>query len=111
MAYVSPGVYVEEAPSTVRPIAGVSTSTAAFVSIIPDTVQVVAKGDTTPTRLVDVTLGSVAKIPVLCTGWNDFTTGFGPLTGSPASGCQHRCRRSAKRQSAHAGHGGVRFLQ
>ena len=73
MSYLSPGVYIEEVPSAVRPIAGVSTSTAAFVSIIPDTVQLVAKGDTTPTKLVDFTLGSTADVPKLLTSWSDFT--------------------------------------
>lgn len=34
--YLSPGVYVEEVPSAIKPIAGVSTSTAAFIGIIPD---------------------------------------------------------------------------
>src|SRR5258708_14604005 len=34
--YLSPGVYVEETPSAIRPIAGVSTSTAAFIGIVPD---------------------------------------------------------------------------
>jgi hypothetical protein len=40
--YLSPGVYVEEVPSAVQPIAGVSTSTAAFIGIVPDTIQIVA---------------------------------------------------------------------
>src|SRR5438270_2404118 len=35
-AYLSPGVYVEEVPSAIKPIAGVSTSTAAFIGIVPD---------------------------------------------------------------------------
>jgi len=38
--YLSPGVYVEEVPSAIKPIAGVSTSTAAFVGIVPDTIQI-----------------------------------------------------------------------
>jgi uncharacterized protein len=38
--YLSPGVYVEEIPSAIKPIAGVSTSTAAFVGIIAGPVQV-----------------------------------------------------------------------
>jgi phage tail sheath protein FI len=38
--YLSPGVYVEEVPSAIKPIAGVSTSTAAFVGIIPGPVQI-----------------------------------------------------------------------
>jgi uncharacterized protein len=33
--YLSPGVYVEEVPSAIKPIAGVSTSTAAFIGIVP----------------------------------------------------------------------------
>jgi uncharacterized protein len=36
--YLHPGVYVEEVPSAVRPIAGVGTSTAAFLGVVPDTV-------------------------------------------------------------------------
>ena len=41
--YLSPGVYVEEVPSAVQPIAGVSTSTAAFIGIVPDTIQIPAE--------------------------------------------------------------------
>ena len=38
--YRSPGVYVEEVPGAVQPIAGVGTSTAGFIGIVPDTVVV-----------------------------------------------------------------------
>lgn len=38
-AYFSPGVYVEEVPSTIKPIAGVSTSTAGFIGIVGDQVD------------------------------------------------------------------------
>src|SRR5205823_6273625 len=38
--YLSPGVYVEEVPSAIKPIAGVSTSTAAFIGIFPDSYPV-----------------------------------------------------------------------
>ncbi|MDZ8105305.1 MAG: phage tail sheath subtilisin-like domain-containing protein [Nostoc sp. DedQUE12a] len=34
--YFSPGVYVQEVPSAVQPIAGVGTSTAGFIGVIPD---------------------------------------------------------------------------
>ena len=34
--YLTPGVYVEEVPSAVRPIAGVGTSTAGFVGFVAD---------------------------------------------------------------------------
>ena len=36
--YLSPGVYVEEVPSAIRPIAGVGTSTAGFVGVVPDNI-------------------------------------------------------------------------
>ena len=36
MEYLSPGVYVEEVPSAVQPIAGVGTSTAGFIGVVPD---------------------------------------------------------------------------
>src|SRR5215813_4958265 len=38
--YLSPGVYVEEVPSAVKPIAGVSTSTAGFIGIVADVLAV-----------------------------------------------------------------------
>jgi uncharacterized protein len=38
--YLSPGVYVEEVPSAIKAIAGVSTSTAGFIGIVPDTITV-----------------------------------------------------------------------
>jgi phage tail sheath protein FI len=38
--YLSPGVYVEEVQSSIKPIAGVSTSTAAFLGVVPDSIQI-----------------------------------------------------------------------
>src|SRR4051812_23856863 len=38
--YLSPGVYVEEVPSISKPIAGVSTSTAGFIGVVPDQLRV-----------------------------------------------------------------------
>jgi len=38
--YLSPGVYVEEIPSAVKPIAGVSTSTACFLGVVPDPIKI-----------------------------------------------------------------------
>src|SRR5881392_4282493 len=37
--YLSPGVYVEEVPSAIKPIAGVSTSTAGFIGVIGDSID------------------------------------------------------------------------
>lgn len=54
--YLSPGVYVEEVPSLVKPIAGVSTSVAGFIGVVPDLIpelpisvvkQEIGKGDGT----------------------------------------------------------------
>jgi Bacteriophage tail sheath protein len=39
-AYLSPGVYVEEIPSALQAIAGVSTSTAVFIGLSPDSVEI-----------------------------------------------------------------------
>jgi phage tail sheath protein FI len=85
MAFLSPGIYVQEMPSAVKPIAGASTSTAAFVSIIPDVVQLLAKGDTTPTKLVDFTSTVAGKTALLITSWSQFTAAFGDLIGSQAT--------------------------
>ena len=37
--YLSPGVYVEEVPSAIKPIAGVSTSTAGFIGVVADAID------------------------------------------------------------------------
>lgn len=89
--YLSPGVYVEEVPSAVRPIAGVGTSTAGFVGVVPDSVSVpvsdpAALGDAAATppvpkgvRLQATTVGP-AKEPKLVTTWSDFTATFGDFS-------------------------------
>jgi phage tail sheath protein FI len=87
--YLSPGVYVEEVPSTIQAITGVSTSTAAFIGIVPDLVHLVARNpDFDPTsstsktfKFVDFTVPAAAKVPVLITNWSQFTASFGDLTG------------------------------
>ena len=61
--YLSPGVYVEEVPSAVKPIAGVSTSTAGFIGIVPDSFPLpptVAKTKTIAKEQVDGTLTTYA---------------------------------------------------
>jgi len=42
--YLSPGVYVEEVPSAIKAIAGVSTSTAGFIGVFGNTITVPASG-------------------------------------------------------------------
>jgi phage tail sheath protein FI len=41
--YLSPGVYVEDVPPLARPIAGVGTSTAGFIGIIPNSLTYLVK--------------------------------------------------------------------
>jgi phage tail sheath protein FI len=87
--YLSPGVYVEEVPSAVKAIAGVSTSTPGFIGVIPDKIHLVAKDpneaptadNPTPTKYVDFTLGAATKTPKLITNWTQFTKLFGDLVG------------------------------
>jgi hypothetical protein len=57
--YLSPGVYVEEVSSGVKPIEGVGTSTGAFIGFAES--------------------GPV-KTPVLCTSWTQFKETFGEFT-------------------------------
>lgn len=68
MAYLSPGVYVEEVPAAVQPIAGVGTSTAGLIGVVPDTLivpqkriigETVGRGDGTTTSF------DLASYPVL----------------------------------------------
>jgi uncharacterized protein len=91
-AYLSPGVYVEEVPSAIKAIAAVSTSTAAFIGIVPDTVHLVARNpDFDPSeaqsrafKFVEFTVPAAAKAPVLITSWSQFTRTFGDLIGDSA---------------------------
>src|SRR5262249_13913621 len=88
--YLSPGVYVEEVPSSIKAIAGVSTSTAGFIGLGPDKIHLVAKRDPTAadpctTKLVDFTVPTAAKTALLVTNWTQFTKAFGDLLGDPAA--------------------------
>jgi phage tail sheath protein FI len=86
--YLSPGVYVEEVPANIKPIAGVSTSTPAFIGVVPDKIHLVAKREPTEAdaatfKLVDFTLTAPSESPVLITNWTQFTRAFGDLVGDP----------------------------
>ena len=79
--YLSPGVYVEDVPPTAHPIAGVSTSTAAFLGVVPATVTMPPKpGPTAP----DYQLAP-AGTPVMLTNWASFTTRFGQFSPDNAT--------------------------
>src|SRR2546429_4197385 len=60
--YLAPGVYVEEVPSAVKPIAGVSTSTAGFIGVVPDSVQLPGpiKGSGSPPKFASVAVTPAA---------------------------------------------------
>jgi phage tail sheath protein FI len=88
--YLSPGVYVEEVPSAIKAIAGVSTSTAAFIGLVPNKIHLVAKreptaADLATTKFVDFTVPTPAGTAVLLTNWTQFTKAFGDLAGDPAA--------------------------
>ncbi len=87
--YLSPGVYVEEVPSAIKPIAGVSTSTAGFIGLVPDRIRQLAPDPAADapgaTKFVDFALPAAAKTPALITSWAQFIRRFGDLTGDPVA--------------------------
>jgi phage tail sheath protein FI len=72
--YLWPGVYVEEVPSAVKPIAGVGTSTAGFVGIVADDVAMPAL----PSGSGNYTL-TPALNPQPLNNWLDFEQKFGQI--------------------------------
>jgi len=88
--YLSPGVYVEEVPSAIKAIAGVSTSTPGFVGVVPDTIHQIARrepttADASTTKYVDFAVPTPAGEPVLVTNWTQFTRAFGDLVGDDSA--------------------------
>lgn len=71
--YMSPGVYVEEVSSGTAPIAGVGTSTAGFVGLVPDDATMPALRDGTAFTLAP------AGEPQLITNFTEYTTRFGEV--------------------------------
>ena len=69
--YLAPGVYVEEVPSAIKPIAGVGTSTAGFVGVVDDDVNMPLK----PVRGRYVVQN--ARSPRAISNWEEFKNGFG----------------------------------
>jgi len=89
--YLSPGVYVEEVPSAVRPIAGVGTSTAGFIGVVPNSLTVPRPNkDFDPTQAVGNAnrpfVTETFAVPVaagearLCTTFSDFARFFGDFS-------------------------------
>ena len=87
LSYLSPGVFVEEVPSNIRAIAGVSTSTAAFVGVVQDKIHLLARdpANANATKFVDfdVIKSVPTKTPTVITSWAQFTSNFGDLIGDP----------------------------
>ena len=73
--YLSPGVYVEDVPPSSKPIAGVGTSTAGFLGVVPNNITMPAKPDGSGSKYLVAT----ASKPYLITCWNDFVTQFGEI--------------------------------
>jgi len=75
--YLAPGVYVEEVPSAIKPIAGVGTSTAGFVGTVADDVTMPVMPGRTGDRRTDRYPVADAGTPKLVTGWEQFKNAFG----------------------------------
>jgi uncharacterized protein len=82
--YLAPGVYVEEVPSAVRPIAGVGTSTAAFIGVAADL------GERDPAERTGMPVRpsgdpydqADALTPVPVDSWTGFVAAFGDIQTS-----------------------------
>jgi hypothetical protein len=69
--YLAPGVYVEEVPPSVQPIAGVGTSTAGFIGEVAGNVVM-------PSEPVAYTVADAGE-PTLVTSWEQFKNSFGDV--------------------------------
>ncbi len=80
--YSWPGVYVEEVPSAIKPIAGVGTSTAAFVG---ESADITGAWDPTnkagmPVNAADQAYAQAAVLtPKSVNSWTEFTQAFGDI--------------------------------
>src|SRR4029079_7867285 len=77
--YLAPGVYVEEVPSAIKPIAGVGTSTAGFIGTVADDVTMPVQPGRTGDRPADRYAVADAGTAKLITGWEQFKNAFGDL--------------------------------
>ncbi|ADP85011.1 phage tail sheath family protein [Pseudofrankia inefficax] len=91
--YLTPGVYVEEVPAAIKPIAAVGTSTAGFIGLVADDVETplrpghigfktVVGADNKPKQeRVDTDFYPVADAgtTVLVDSWDSFRTHFGDV--------------------------------
>jgi len=83
--YSAPGVYVEEVPSAIKPIAGAGTSTAGFIGVAADikTAWDPLKRTGMPSRPTgEVYLQAAALSPQPLNSWTEFTQKFGDIQAS-----------------------------
>jgi phage tail sheath protein FI len=83
--YSAPGVYVEEVPSAIKPIAGAGTSTAGFIGVTADikTAWDPLKRAGMPSRPTgEVYLQAAALSPQPLNSWTEFTQKFGDIQAS-----------------------------
>jgi len=83
--YLSPGVYVEEVPSAIKPIAGVGTSTAGFIGVVADDVAMPLLAGRTGKKTDDTVepadfhVVAPANRAVLVDSWDAFRNSFGDV--------------------------------
>ena len=80
--YLAPGVYVEEVPSAVKPIAGVGTSTAGFIGVSADIARAwdPARKAGMPARPTgEAYQQAAAQSPQALSSWTEFTQKFGDI--------------------------------
>ena len=80
--YLAPGVYVDEVPSAVKPIAGVGTSTAGFVGVsadISDGWDPAAKAGMPARPTGEAYPQAAAGRPQAVNSWTEFTQRFGDI--------------------------------
>jgi hypothetical protein len=77
--YLAPGVYVEEIPSAIKPIAGVGTSTAAFVGVVANNVAMPLKPGKNEQTATAADFYTVAdeRDPQPINNWEEFKNKFG----------------------------------
>ncbi|MFQ4136436.1 phage tail sheath family protein [Nodosilinea sp. PGN35] len=73
--YLSPGVYIEDAPPSARPIAGVGTSIGGFIGVVPNNIEMPTRPGS-ETASYDV---APAGEPQLITSWEEFKNSFGDI--------------------------------
>jgi phage tail sheath protein FI len=81
-SYSWPGVYVEEVPSAIKPIAGVGTSTAAFIGVSADIAGAwdpKAKAGMPVNASGDAYTQAAALTPKAVNSWTEFTRAFGDI--------------------------------